>query len=252
MKLLVLILVSTLALGLGLLLMMREDPPDPAPSNERVEPVPQGLEPRVAALEARVTELEENVFLRASPLVSEPPKEEPPAVDLRLSERIARLEGELESLRTSYEVEEAGSHQPEERPYRDEWTRRALDLTSTPEEVLQALGALRGERLPDGTDARIAILPAVLPLAETSEDPAVRADAWRQLHGCDDPSLLAPLLRAHESDPVARVREEAAESLDAFLADALVAQALRFAAENDPDPGVRRQALESLAGGERK
>ncbi len=48
------------------------------------------------------------------------------------------------------------------------------------------------------------------------------------------------------------MREEAAESLDAFLADALVLAALRFAAENDPDTAVRRQALESLGGGERR
>jgi hypothetical protein len=61
-----------------------------------------------------------------------------------------------------------------------------------------------------------------------------------------DPRLRQPLLDALAYDPHAKAREEAAESLADFLPDLSIEAALRFAAENDADAGVRRQAAASL------
>ena len=48
------------------------------------------------------------------------------------------------------------------------------------------------------------------------------------------------------------MREEAAETLDDHLAEPRVVEALTLAKDGDPSPKVRRQAAESLEGGERK
>ncbi len=123
----------------------------------------------------------------------------------------------------------------------------ANDPAAPDEARLAALRALRGRRDAYGGDARDAVALAMIELARTSADAAARADVWRQLHGVTDPALREPLLDALANDPVAKVREEAAETLDAFLPDAAVASALGAALKNDPDGGVRKQAAETLA-----
>ncbi len=60
--------------------------------------------------------------------------------------------------------------------------------------------------------------------------------------------LLQPLLQAVASDPHPSAREEAAETLDLYLDQPGVREALQFAASYDENPGVRRQATVSLAG----
>jgi hypothetical protein len=71
---------------------------------------------------------------------------------------------------------------------------------------------------------------------------------WRQLSHLTDPRLRQPLLDTLAYDEHAEAREEAAETLEDFLPDLGIEGALRLAAENDPDAGVRRQAASSLAG----
>ena len=117
------------------------------------------------------------------------------------------------------------------------------------EELLSALRGLRGQRLADGTDARIGVLPEMLNLVQTSQDGDQRADVWRQLSGVKDPSLLEALLASLADDPVPKVREEAAETLEGFMPNATVQAALRLATDNDENSRVRRQAGESLGGG---
>lgn len=129
----------------------------------------------------------------------------------------------------------------------DDWADQARNPSSTPAEQLAALKQLRGQRLADGSDARLAVLPEMLHLAQASEDGALRAEVWRQLNGLKDPGLQVALLDALASDSNARVREGAADSLGAFLPDPGVEDALRFAQENDADPGVQKQAAASLA-----
>lgn len=128
----------------------------------------------------------------------------------------------------------------------------ALDLRADEEERLDGLRALRGRRLEDGSDARDDdVVLAMVDLAETSEDPEVRADVYRQMSGCTNPHLRAPLLRALDQDANAEVREEAAETLEDFLPDAEVLAALQRALASDPSPRVKAQAAESMFGGKK-
>lgn len=126
----------------------------------------------------------------------------------------------------------------------------ALDLAASEEKRLEALRSLRGRKLEDGSDARDDdVVLAMVDLAETSEDPDVRADVYRQMSGCSNPHLRGPLLRSLEYDDNARVREEAAETLEDFLPDDEVLAALQRALVSDPAPGVKAQAAESIYGG---
>ena len=123
--------------------------------------------------------------------------------------------------------------------------RRAFTAT-TEEEKLQALRGLRGRTDAAGQDARIAIVPEMLELARTTQDPVVKADVWRQMSGCTDPALRYPLLESAANDTGNKVREEAIETLSDFLPDPEVEAQLRHIMENDPDRGVRREAEKSL------
>jgi hypothetical protein len=125
---------------------------------------------------------------------------------------------------------------------------RAEDPTATEAERLQALRLLRGQRDAAGLDARLHVLDSMLELARTSQEGEVRADVWRQLSHVIDRRLRQPLLDTLAYDEHADAREEAAETLEDFLPDVGVEAALRLAAENDADGGVRRQAASSLAG----
>lgn len=86
-------------------------------------------------------------------------------------------------------------------------------------------------------------------IGTTSSDPWLRADIWRQAHANHThPLLLQPLLQALVNDPDARVRSEAAETLDLYIDEIGVREALQSASEIDADPDVRQQALSSLKG----
>jgi len=86
----------------------------------------------------------------------------------------------------------------------------------------------------------------------TSTDASVRADVWRQADANAKSPLLVPsLLKALSSDGDAKVREEAAETLENYKDDLTVKRALETAKQSDADKGVRRQAGSSLSGGRR-
>jgi hypothetical protein len=127
-----------------------------------------------------------------------------------------------------------------------EATRTVLDGASPVHARLAALRELGGQRLADGTDARLPVLPTAIELAQTSKDADVRAGIWRALCDLPEPALLAPLLHALATDETPRVREEAAQALTAFMPAPDVRSALRGAAELDTDEHVRRQARKSL------
>ncbi|MGI9202480.1 MAG: HEAT repeat domain-containing protein [Woeseiaceae bacterium] len=86
-------------------------------------------------------------------------------------------------------------------------------------------------------------------IGTTSTDPWIRADIWRQAHANHThPLLLQPLLQALTGDSDFRVRSEAAETLDLYLGEIGVRDALQNAIEYDEHPDVRRQAQSSLKG----
>jgi HEAT repeat protein len=82
----------------------------------------------------------------------------------------------------------------------------------------------------------------------TSTDPNVRAAIWRHARATrTHPLLLQPLLQALASDPDGNVRAAAARTLDQYLDETGVREALESAAQYDPDAEVRQRAEASLA-----
>jgi hypothetical protein len=126
--------------------------------------------------------------------------------------------------------------------------RHATDLSASEENRLAALKMLRGQKW-NGQDARSGdVLLSMIDLAEHSASAANRLDAYRNLHGVNDPQLRDSMLRALAGDPDPRVREKVAQDIDTFLPDVGVENGLRQAADGDSDAGVRAQAVKTLAG----
>ena len=98
-------------------------------------------------------------------------------------------------------------------------------------------------------DATVAVMVQV---GLASKNPETRADVWRQADGRSKHPALAPaLMQSLQSDGEARVRDEAAETLENYLDVPGVREALAAAMESDADESVRRQARHSLENGRR-
>lgn len=211
---------------------------------------------RIEALERRLTESERVVAHPSVAPLSAPVRESaqaaPSTTKDELEERLKRLEAQLTQFATNQQPVRGMPAAPlpsERKVDLGELHRTVRDATRTEEERMRALGDLRGQREADGSDARLAVLDEMILLAQTSTNAKTRADVWRQMSHVTDPRLKRPLLDALSFDTSAKSREEAAETLADFLPDAQVDAALRAAAQNDTDQGVRRQAGASLAGG---
>ena len=117
---------------------------------------------------------------------------------------------------------------------------RAADPQSSLDERLMALRAL------DEADGDVSgVIADLARVAQTSQDPAERAQLFRAFDGLEDPNLKLPLVQGLQ-DPNPLVRERAADALSAFRTDSTVQQWLRHIAENDADPRVQREAFDSL------
>ena len=87
-------------------------------------------------------------------------------------------------------------------------------------------------------------------IGHTSTEQTLRTDVWRQAKSsAKHPIVLQSLLRALLSEPVPRVRVEAAETLEVYVGEPGVAEALRTAGRIDKDLRVREQSKRSLARG---
>jgi hypothetical protein len=249
------LLVAAAALGLSLA-RMRSPEPSPARALTPEAGDEGGLAARVARLERGLARLsDEPPLLRSAPHAAREAVPSGASEDGDLAERFERLQREFERFVAEREAQTPAhpSPTPDELARRraaeiDERQGVARDLAAAEADRLKALRGLRGERLPDGTDARLGVLLDMIRLAEASQDPLTRADVWRQLSGVRDPTLIGPLLNALRHDSAAKVREEAAETLANFLSEAGVEPALQTAAAHDADPGVQRQARASLGG----
>ncbi len=220
------------------------------------------LERRISELDARVSALTDEVeLLRSDREAAGSPREAvSDGEDLAaVAARVAALERDLAAGPGDFDDEsksldrddwDDGSEEKlaELRVMIDDWTSVARDALASEAERLDALRGLRGNHHADGTDARLAVLPEMIHLAETTQEAATRADVWRQLSHVTDRSLLAPLVYSLQNDASDEVREEAAETLADFLPDPVAKSALEYAAQHDPDDGVRRQAADSLGG----
>lgn len=221
----------------------------------------------MAALQQQVKELSQEVErLRNRPIADRSRSAPPTTSDPKSAERIGELERQVAEL---LEQQKAADVAAKEAAAQDEKGALALlghlrsrsskpvtaedlaqlrtqatDPAKDAQERLQALRRLRG--IKDGRSRDVVL--SMIDLARTSDDERVRADVFRQLHRVTTPELEQPLLDALRGDTSAKVREEAAETLDHYLESPAVVQALRDAAENDADRGVRKQARESLDG----
>lgn len=147
-----------------------------------------------------------------------------------LAQRLAKLESPPSAMPAKPNAGDIG-----------EARRIALDASAAPIDRTRALSTLRTADA-RGTD----VVEAMIGLVQVCEDPAIRADIFRQLSGVTDATLKPQLLASVLNDPDARVREEAAETLEGFAGEADVRATLAHAAENDTDRRVREQALETM------
>jgi hypothetical protein len=170
-----------------------------------------------------------------------------------LNERLVRLE------QIEQERQEAVQRRQEARQRRDEIRRSriARNASAATQVILNpnandqvkasAWRNLRGRAAQVWTDE---IVAEAVRIGTTSSDPQLRADIWRQAHANHThPLLLQPLLQALANDPDRNTREEAVETLDLYLDQPGVLEALRKASQDDSDAGVRRQASMSLSKG---
>lgn len=123
---------------------------------------------------------------------------------------------------------------------------RASNPDTSLEERLLAWRALR-ESGKDAPNASAALAQA----AQSIQDPVQRAKLFEGVDDAieratsRDAAFLPPLVQGLQ-DPSPLVRERAADALNDFSADPTVRQWLRYVAQNDPDPAVRREAARTL------
>ncbi len=118
---------------------------------------------------------------------------------------------------------------------------QVLNPNASEADRLQALRILRrnDERSPE-------VVASMIQMASTTESPRVRADIFRQMEGVEDPAFGQTLLQFAANDPNAMVREEAVESMEAFVSDPRYLEALTLIAEQDASDEVRVEAYEVL------
>lgn len=167
----------------------------------------------------------------------------------------ARL-SRLEALQQSVEDEEARREEEHARRLAEQRQRIVdaprviLDPTQTALAKSEAWEALRRADASTWTDAVVA---EIVRVAQTSDDPEVRANIWR----CADADrahrlLRQPLLDAVLRDADERVREEAAETLENYVDDPAVVTVLERIVQSDASPAVRDEARRALERGRRR
>ena len=211
------------------------------PSGDRMEEIVlrlQQLEQRHAEAGTETAPVSES---RRGPAVAPVSGQDPYDID----ERLARLE-EIEQTR-----QEAAQRRAEERRLQvAQISAAAAEIMMNPIAEEQMKGAAWGQLRMNAAEAWTdLIVTEAVRIGATSSNPQLRADIWRQAHaGVAYPLLLQPLLYAMANDPERSAREEAAETLDLYLDQPGVREALQATSQYDADPGVRRQAMMSLAG----
>jgi cell division protein FtsB len=251
------IALATLAIALAVILMFWSTAGRDGAANAATADVDlDSLTSRIEALEKKNAELQARIEAGKleTPGSTRAPVEN--SATEGLTARVTEVERQLAELRSKVEVQaqlkanpQPGLVKPEAPPATlDEATRRARDPSATEAQRLAALHELRMLKLPDGTDARLAVLDDMIRLAQSSTDGDARADVWRQLNHITDARLKQPLLDALAFDTDKKAREKAADTLTDFLPDKVVEAALRQALQNDPSPDVKKQAAKSLGG----
>lgn len=214
----------------------------------------------LADIEFRLAQLEEQIRTASpSTIVPSQPTAEPMRVPLdpavagphTLSEIIARLEKleAAEAVRVEAMQKRKREQQRIAKATMEQASQTILDSGSSDRDKLLAWRRLKPYADKAWTDA---IVQEMVRIGLTSMDETLRTDVWRQAKAnTTHPLLVQPLLRALRSDLRARVRVEAAETLEIYVGEPGVADALRNASQNDKDARVREQSKRSLDRGSR-
>jgi HEAT repeat protein len=118
--------------------------------------------------------------------------------------------------------------------------RQILDPNTSIDQKLTALHTV-GE---GGGDVSGSVA-AMLQLAQTTQDPAVRAKIFRALDDFNDPQLVQPFVSAlQDADPT--VRRRALGGLRRFNGNPEVRKWLEYVATSDADPRVQKEAKQAL------
>lgn len=209
--------------------------------------VPSDVAARMEAIEDRLAELE-----MVPVLVRQPVSPDPVATRASVVARLAKMEESVAALKAAAKSRVLPSghltaarqdREPTDRSLRHESARfSVLDPTLGDDAKLIAWRELRSAEI-WGDD----VVLEMIRIGQSSQDPSIRADVWRQAHGRDRNELLVlPMMDAMRNDLNSRVRAEATETLADYKDRTDVLAALQFSAANDPDERVRREALESL------
>jgi hypothetical protein len=117
---------------------------------------------------------------------------------------------------------------------------RAVDPNSSLDERLIAVRALQGA----GASASD-VTAAFAQMVQNTQDANARARIFDAFDGSTDPNMKVPLVFGLQ-DPNPSVRRSAADALSGYKADPAVIEWLRYIAQNDTDPRVRREAEQAL------
>ena len=234
------LILAALGCSLATLLWSRMQPP--------VRPELESLHQEIADLRSSLERLSSRPVLTAPAIPSVRDQAGPVSLDQlhdwfwTLDQRMLGLEERINLANRSTARASTVQVQLEQEKAR----RTVLDSQAAPRDRLAALRTLRGSR---GGNARTSdVVQAMMTLLASSADGGIRADIFRQLSGVSDPLLKAPLLHALRNDPHAGAREEAAETLAAFVDDPAVRAALSAAMQADANQAVKEQARVTLEG----
>lgn len=137
------------------------------------------------------------------------------------------------------------------------------DMTLTPAERLAALrildprssnmqNALR-RPVPGASLNEAGIVSGAIDLAFVATDATHRAEVWRSMRGVGHAQLVEPLIRAAQLDPSPAVRTEAVTTLAAdFSGDQRANAALELIANTEPEQGLREIAGRALQSAHRQ
>ncbi|HKS35765.1 MAG TPA: HEAT repeat domain-containing protein, partial [Verrucomicrobiae bacterium] len=163
------------------------------------------------------------------------------APDARLARRVADLEQAVARFTKASEYLMERGQLPSGEEHLAKLQAQFLDSNADANTRLRALRVLRRNR---GMNDEV--VNSAIGWLETATDPRMKRDLLGQLEGVTNAALKAPLLGLLAKETNGDVREQAVESLRAFVGDSQVEDLLWQLARTDPNEDVRDQAEEAL------
>jgi len=209
----------------------------------------ESLEIKVSDLASRLEVLESNRLAPREPVAPEPAtrnaEADPSLVDL--AERVSHLE-QLQRTRARQVVERDDPTQPQTPQDRIEGAQGIIrDRQTSDSDKAHAWLDLAVQNGYPWTDD---IISEMMSIGLNSEDDRAREVVWIGAESEYRSDLLVQPLISALSDPVANIREEAADALSQYLSKPGVQRALLWTSNNDENEEVRNEAARALRGEE--